>query len=107
MYGTLGKCGLRAAKLETNHSVEISIKHTLQVFRGIMNVSAVLKVTFPSHNRLRWIIYGIDRDFCIAHTTNINEPRHEKTCIMPMRTTKVQISLRIRAVWSAPLLFAV
>ena len=34
------------------------------------------------------------------------EPRHEKTCFMPVRTTKAQISLRIRAVWSAPLLFA-
>ena len=34
------------------------------------------------------------------------ELRHEKTCFSHMRTTKVQISLRIRAVWSAPLLFA-
>ena len=34
------------------------------------------------------------------------EPRHEKTCSCHMRTTKAQISLRIRAVWSAPLLFA-
>ena len=34
------------------------------------------------------------------------EPRHEKTCFSPTRTTKVQISLRIRTVWSAPLLFA-
>ena len=34
------------------------------------------------------------------------EPRHEKTCLCHMRTTKVQISLRIHAVWSAPLLFA-
>ena len=33
-----------------------------------------------------------------------NEPRHEKTCFSHMRTTKVQLSLRIRAVWSAPLL---
>ena len=32
-----------------------------------------------------------------------NEPRHEKTCFCHMRTTKAQISLRIRAVWSAPL----
>ena len=37
----------------------------------------------------------------------INEPRHEKTCFSHMRTTKVQISLRIRAARSAPLLFAV
>ena len=35
-----------------------------------------------------------------------NEPRHEKTCLCHMRTTKTQISLSIRAVWSAPLLFA-
>ena len=28
-----------------------------------------------------------------------NEPRHEKTCFSHMRTTKVQISLRIREVW--------
>ena len=34
-----------------------------------------------------------------------NEPRQEKSCFSYMRTTKVQISLRIRAVWSAPLLF--
>ena len=36
-----------------------------------------------------------------------NEPRHEKTCFYHMRTTKAQISLRIRAVLSALLLFAV
>ena len=30
-------------------------------------------------------------------------PRNAKTCLM--RTSKVQINLRIRAVWSAPLLF--
>ena len=34
------------------------------------------------------------------------EPHHEKTCLSYMRTTKVQISLRIHAVSSAPLLFA-
>ena len=30
------------------------------------------------------------------------EPRHEKTCFCHMQTTKTQISLRLRAVWSAP-----
>ena len=34
------------------------------------------------------------------------EPHHEKTCFCHMRTTKLQFSLRIRAVWSVPLLFA-
>ena len=32
--------------------------------------------------------------------------RHEKTCLCHLRTTKAQISLHIRAGWSAPLLFA-
>ena len=31
--------------------------------------------------------------------------RHEKTCLCHIWTTNAQISLRIRAVWSAPLLF--
>ena len=35
----------------------------------------------------------------------IFEPLHEKTCFNHMWTTKVQISLCIRAVWSALLLF--
>ena len=35
----------------------------------------------------------------------IYEPHHEKTCLCHMRTTKVQISMSICAVWSAPLLF--
>ena len=34
------------------------------------------------------------------------EPHHEKTSLCHMQTTKAQISLRIRAVRSAPLLFA-
>ena len=34
------------------------------------------------------------------------EPHYEKICFCHMRTKKVQISLRIRAVWSVPLLFA-
>ena len=34
------------------------------------------------------------------------EPCHEKTCLCHTRTTKAQISLRIRAAWSASLLVA-
>ena len=34
------------------------------------------------------------------------EPHHEKTCFCHMRTTKAQISLRIRAIWWVPLLLA-
>ena len=36
-------------------------------------------------------------------TVTSYEPCHEKTCLCHMLTTKVQISLRICAVWSAPL----
>ena len=43
--------------------------------------------------------------YCVQLTL-LFEPCHEKTCLCHMRTTKTQISLRIRAVWSAPLLFA-
>ena len=61
--------------------------------------------SFENTEHLSWQIQ-------IAETSKIStspivfEPRHEKTCFMPMQTTKAQISLRIRAVWSAPLLLA-
>ena len=42
----------------------------------------------------------------VQHVRYLYEPRHEKTCFCHMRTTKTQISLRIHAVWSAPLFFA-
>ena len=44
-----------------------------------------------SHRAIFWSSFG---------------PCHKKTCLCHMRTTKVQISLRICTVWSAPLLFA-
>ena len=46
------------------------------------------------------IICSIVLEFAVFET------RHDKTCFCHMRTTKEQISLHIRAVWSAPLLFA-
>ena len=42
----------------------------------------------------------------VCSSVMIIEPRHEKTIFSHIRTTKVHISLRIRAVWSAPLLLA-
>ena len=42
----------------------------------------------------------------LGYSMFLIETRHEKTCLCHMRPTKAQISLRIRAVWSAPLLFA-
>ena len=42
------------------------------------------------------MFFGIITDYLLI------EPRHEKTCFLHMRTTKTQVSLRIRTVWSAP-----
>ena len=44
--------------------------------------------------------------FLFTLLSELFEPRHEKTCLCHMRTTKAQISLRIRAVGSALVLFA-
>ena len=41
----------------------------------------------------------------VLNFLKISEPHHEKSCLCHMRTTKTQIRLRIRAVWSASLLF--
>ena len=51
-----------------------------------------------------WNFRIIWRQFFPVH--NVIEPHHEKTCLCNMRKIKAQISLRIPAVWSAPLLFA-
>ena len=48
----------------------------------------------------------IYRHRCFLWIMNIDEPHHEKTSLCNMRTTKAQISLRISAAGSAPLLFA-
>ena len=56
----------------------------------------------------KWISFGVGNFSGVVwcQQTKSFEPRHEKTCFSHMQTTKVQISLRIHAVWSAPLLFA-
>ena len=44
----------------------------------------------------------------IPPVDHLNMSQAMRKCVLcHMRTTKAQISLRIRAVWSAPLLFAV
>ena len=50
---------------------------------------------------------GLKKIFLFFSSTEIiSEPHCEKTCLMPYANNKdVQISLRIRAVWSASLLF--
>ena len=46
-----------------------------------------------------------DVQLCKRSKSLIFEPHHDQTCLCHMRTTKAQISLRICAVWSVPLLF--
>ena len=46
------------------------------------------------------------REISVKLVTVIFEPRHEKTCFCHVRITKAQISLRIQAFLSVPLLFA-
>jgi hypothetical protein len=48
---------------------------------------------------------GRYRFFPVFWTTN--EPRHDKTNIMGLRIARIQTSLRIRTVWSGPMLFAI
>ena len=73
------------------HPVDLSILINWMSPFPISEVSGVLFNFYLS----------FDKNYC-----RLYEPRHEKTCFCPMQTTKVQISLRIHAVWSAPLLFA-
>ena len=48
---------------------------------------------------------NLETIFPVSSSWRSYEPRHEKTCVCHMRTTNAHINLRIRAVWSAPLLF--
>ena len=58
--------------------------------------------------RVLWNLITMTSLQSISEGSPFLEPGHEKTtCICHMRTTKVQINLRIRAIWSAPSLFAV
>ena len=68
------------------------------VFAGCTVILLVLSCCGTKFSFMYWC-------FGISWSVNSFEPRHEKTCFCHMRITKVQISLRIRAVWSAPLLF--
>ena len=86
----------------------------------VLNTLACLsKLLVVQRAAFRWTcsIWEIRSFVCGSHTAEaysscgltkvLKEPRQEKTCLCHMRTTKAQISLHIRAVWSAPLLFTV
>ena len=76
------------------------------------NVSCLLQLS-EQPPKDRPVNEGKKCNICITLTVKINkiqtsekyEPRHEKTCLCHMRTTKAQISLHIYTVWSAPFLF--
>ena len=54
----------------------------------------------------KWLpLWQIDSFFYYYYYLSETGPRHKKTCFCHTSTTKAQISLRIHAVWSAPLLF--
>ena len=54
-----------------------------------------------------WSIPGLALEpYWTTNEIKTYQPCHDKTSLCHMQTTKVQISLLIRTVWSAPLLFA-
>ena len=64
----------------------------------------VFWVVWPDKIQTGLLIYRSEQECWILDVATIviklHELHHEKTCFCHMRTTKVQISLRIRAVWS-------
>ena len=74
----------------------ISPFYRVPVFR--MNIESDLIISgFRAWNSIIRKIYAL---VFISFTIVIIEPRHKKTCLCHKRTTKAQISLRIREVWS-------
>ena len=65
-----------------------------------MQYTHIIRIFFALYALPKQVLENLHKE------VKINEPCHEKTCFCHMRTTKAQISLRIRAVWSASLLFA-
>ena len=60
-----------------------------------------------AHKELEKIQKDIVKVDCFCKKQSVTyESHHEKTCSWHMQTTKAEISLRIRAAWSSPLLFA-
>ena len=76
------------------------------------NFSVCKRFSFKNQENLDYTVLsrGGDGKGTVEYKVNkqevFNGPHHEKTCLCHMRTTKVQVSLHICTVWSAPLLFA-
>ena len=67
------------------------------MFSGRCVVNSSCTDPCPTNYQGRWLVKLTNISFII---------RHDKTSFCQIRTTKAQISRRIRAVWSASLLFA-
>ena len=99
-------CAMFLLPLDLVSKNQLSTNQNLATYydvrRGLFFMTFIENVCLQAVKQIRRV-FG-DKWFWWVPTTY--EPHHEKPCFCPMRTTKVQISLRIRAVWSAPLLFA-
>ena len=100
-YMKVISCNFQAIKIPFNNIQPIQIRQ----LHSSINVKTSLVVTqYILWGRLPWNLGPHE-----SYSFNLRllfEPHHEKTCFCHRRTTKPQFSLRIRTVWSAPLLFA-
>ena len=67
-------------------------------FRTLSKYETIHKESFPAEDEIQTEL-RFERELHLGQVM-------QKRVLCHMRTTKAQISLRIRAVWSAPLLFA-
>ena len=87
------------------------IPHKFSSFHGMFSFCAVKTYVenIPWKPGFKWKRFNKEAVRVHHRDYNIQElygPGHAKRVLCHMRTTKAQISLRIRAVWSAPLFFA-
>ena len=91
--------------LYTMHHLNLNFRK-IKLSIDLWNVSLFINIS--PHN-IRTVDTGkklTDININCHYDDSMIEPRHEKPGFCHMRTTKAHISLRIRTVWSAPLLFA-
>ena len=87
-----------AAQLASAHTADKSRPKIITLFTcsSRMRMTFVLVINFPLSTFVGFFKIKI----------GTNGPRREKPCLRWLSTTKAQTSMRIRAVWSAPLSFA-
>ena len=89
----LAECGIRLCWFLTSVVVVHVLCHSMLAFASSKIIETLKTGTYLAISVL------------LIRSVFSFEPHHDKPCFCHMRTTKAQISLRIRAVWSAPLLF--